>query len=198
MGGRLRPEEVLQPFPFENDALRRGRDLLILPGVLQGAHALFEPGQNIPVETLRVEDVALLPDDLPAADGEGDDCALRGLCGEAQMGVAQVLRHNVPGQVLFVEALHDDNERAGFGVVQTALQRVLEKADRSLPLRFAVGLEGVLRIVQDDDVAALAGQGSADGRGKHHPLAVVLKFILPVDVVLEGEAVAPGLLIPWR
>ena len=55
-----------------------------------------------------------------------------------------------------------------------------------------------LRVVQDDDVAALAGQGSADGRGKHHPLAVVLKFILPVDVVLEGETVAPGLLIPWR
>ena len=78
------------------------------------------------------------------------------------------------------------------------MQRVLEKADRPLPLCFAVGLEGVLGVVQDDDVAALTCQRAADGRGKHHPLPVVLEFVLTVDVVLECETVAPGPLIPRR
>ena len=51
-------------------------------------------------------------------------------------------------------------------------------------------------IVDDDHVAALAGQGASDAGGHHHALVVVAELVLAVHIVLQVEAVAPVCLEP--
>lgn len=95
-----------------------------------------------------------------------------------------------------MQSLHDDDNGAGLRVVQSRLERVFEEVDAVGSLRLAVRHERVLRVVYDDYVGTVTGDGAADGCAVHHSVVVVLEFVLTVDVVLEGERLAPVLLVP--
>ena len=102
----------------------------------------------------------------------------------------------MPGQVVLVEPLHDDDERARLRVVQSRLERVLEKVYAGFPLHFAVRHQWVLGVVNDDHIAALACQCAAYRCGEHEALVGVLEFVLPVDVIFQLDHVPPVLLEP--
>ena len=110
-------EGVVHPFTLEYDTLRRSRSLLELAGVLRRAHAPLQAVQDFLIEAGGVQKVARLPDDLLLADGIDDGAALLGFRREAQVGVPQVFRQDVAGQIAFVKALHDDNNGAVLGVI---------------------------------------------------------------------------------
>ena len=106
-----------EPFPPEDNALgRRGR-LLELPRVPFAPHCLFRLRQNLRIETSGIEDVAFLPDNFSAAFGKAYHHALRRFRWKAQMRIAQIFRKDVSRQVVFVETLHNHDERARLGIV---------------------------------------------------------------------------------
>ena len=155
-----------------------------MPRVLETAEAFLQPIQNRFVKASGIQDVAAFPDDALAAFGETDRYPLRSLGREAKVRIAQIFGEDVSRQVVFMEPLHDDNERALFWIVQARLKRVSEEVNRSLLFRFAVGHRRILGVVDDNHVAAFPRQCAACGGGEHKPHMVVLKFVLPVYVIL--------------
>src|ERR1700758_4016842 len=66
------------------------------------------------------------------------------------------------GQVVDVDALHHDHDRARALVVKAGEQRIREPLIGCQPLCFRQGVVRLQRIVDDDDVAASTGQRAAD------------------------------------
>src|SRR5208337_219477 len=64
------------------------------------------------------------------------------------------LAQQEPGQIVHMNALHDDHDRAGALIVKSRQQRVREPLIRMGSLCFREGVIGLKRIVDDDDVAA--------------------------------------------
>src|SRR5271169_5163377 len=64
------------------------------------------------------------------------------------------------GQIVHVDALHDDDDRAGSLVVEARQQRVREPLVRIGSLCSREGVIGLQRIVDNDDVAASTGKGA--------------------------------------
>jgi hypothetical protein len=61
------------------------------------------------------------------------------------------------GQVIHMDALHDDDDRAGAFVVEAGQQGVLEPFVGRIALGLRRGVVGLQRIVDNDQVAAAAG-----------------------------------------
>ena len=66
------------------------------------------------------------------------------------------------GQVIHMDALHDDDDRARALVVEARQQRVLEPFIGGVALGLGIGVVGLEGIVDDDDVAASTGQCAPD------------------------------------
>ena len=73
------------------------------------------------------------------------------------------------GQVVHVDALHDDDDRARALVVQTGQQSIGEPLVGGRPPDLRQGVVGLQGIVDDDDVAAATGQCAADRRRQPEP-----------------------------
>ena len=88
-------------------------------------------------------------------------------------------RHDLPwllathmaDQVVFVQALHDDDDGAAPLVVEPAVEGMAEPVVGGLPLRVGERLLGFQRIIDQDDVGAASGQHPAAGGGEPIALA---------------------------
>ena len=65
-----------------------------------------------------------------------------------------------------MDALHDDDDRAGAFVVEAGQQGVLEPFVGGVALGFGMGVVGLQRIVDNNQVAAAAGERAADRSGQ--------------------------------
>ena len=66
------------------------------------------------------------------------------------------------GEIVHVDALHDNDDRASPLVVKAGQQRILEPFVGRVALGLGIGVVRLQRIVNDDDVAAAPSQGAAD------------------------------------
>ena len=107
--------------------------------------------------------------------------------------VPTFLFQKVAGQILGMQSLHDDNDRASLLVVEPRKERSREPGVHPLATGLGVSLRGAQRIIDNDDVAASARQCSAHGRGKTKPTLLGLDFVLRV---LEQGATAKNVPVP--
>ena len=73
-----------------------------------------------------------------------------------------VLLQQMADKIVHVQALHDHDDGVLALVVQTAKQRVRVPLLGAFARRFRIGVLRLQRIVDDDEVAAAAGEGAAD------------------------------------
>jgi hypothetical protein len=69
------------------------------------------------------------------------------------------------GQIVLMEPLGDNDNGASFGIVDSRTQGLLKERLHVIALRLGTGLIGVERIVDDDEIGAVAGDPSIDRRG---------------------------------
>jgi hypothetical protein len=77
--------------------------------------------------------------------------------GDHQVAVIGLAGEHVTGHIALMEPLHDDHDRRPL-IVQAVRHRLTEEPNRLLALQVALSLDDVVRIVEDDPVAALAGR----------------------------------------
>ena len=95
------------------------------------------------------------------------------------MLIAQALRENYPRNVLFVQSLHDDNDRAILWVVETRRNCLQKPFLRRVALGFRGRAVDRMRIVNQNEVAA----GARDPRRRQSfpkPALRILKLRLRV------------------
>ncbi len=69
------------------------------------------------------------------------------------------LIHAHGGEIARVQSLHDDHNRPVVFIVQAGRERPEKKVDRALPLDVTLGLQGIVRVIHDDEIPALARGG---------------------------------------
>src|SRR5262249_14170575 len=116
--------------------------------------------------------------------------------GEVEDFGVQLLGDDVAGEVALVRPLHDDDEDAGLRVVETGRKHLVPYPQRVLAHRIRIDVADVVRIVDDDDVAALVGGETAEGRRDTMPAVHRIKAGLSVLVGAEPETLAPAAPIP--
>jgi hypothetical protein len=79
-------------------------------------------------------------------------------------------------QIVFVQAVHDQDDRTRELVVEPAVEGVVEPLVRRLTLGLRQCLLGLQRIVDDDEVGAAAGQHAADRGGEPAALRGRVEF----------------------
>jgi hypothetical protein len=110
------------------------------------------------------------------------------------VAVVGLTAQDVASHVSIVQTLHDDDNRRLL-VVEAVRHRFADEPDRLIAFQVALGLDDVVRIVEQDAVAALTG-GDATTRGrKLEPGHVVFKPALAG--LGEGEPVTPQLPVGW-
>src|ERR1700746_4141519 len=86
------------------------------------------------------------------------------IAGKAQ-DLPTFLRKDVTDQVVFVQPLHDDHDRAMALVVEPAVKGVVVPFVAGFALRVGERLLRLQRIVDQNDVGAASGQHAAGGGG---------------------------------
>ena len=107
------------------------------------------------------------------------------------MRPAAFLEH-VTRQIHLVHPLHDHHVGPGPGIVEAGRQGLVPPGQCCCSDGRAFDLTHVVRIVDDNDVAALAGQRPADGGREPHTACVVLEADLGVLIRCQTKAAAPG------
>src|SRR5690349_3486979 len=100
------------------------------------------------------------------------------------------------GEVILVEALHDENDAAALLVVETAIERVVVPLIDRAPLALRGGFIGLHGIIDDDDIGAPAGERTPD-RGRE-PIALSGRHIFPYRLLAGREARREETLVPRR
>ena len=77
-----------------------------------------------------------------------------------------LLRQHVAREIVFVQPVHDQDDRSRPDVVQSTVEGVVEPVVGRLPLGLRQGLLGFQGIVDDDDVGTPSGQHAADRGGE--------------------------------
>jgi hypothetical protein len=105
------------------------------------------------------------------------------------------LRRHQLAAIVHVNALHDDDDRAGAFVVEAGQQGVLEPFVGRIAFGLGIAVVGLQRIVDNDQIAAAAGQRAPDrGRQPKSPyrqLNLALRILLPDPRAWEQRLV-PG------
>jgi len=118
----------------------------------------------MPVHAMeRVQELALLPH-IAAAGAELIGFGLRGNCRQVQDFKAALFLQ-VAGEIVLMNALHDENDACDLFVVGTAQQGGTIPLDRPLPDRFGMRIVLLERIVDDHQVAAQSSQRALDRGG---------------------------------
>ena len=112
--------------------------------------------------------------------------------------VVGLLGQDMAGQILFAQALLDHNERALLGIVQTSAERAVPPFDGGFNGGFGEGFLGCVGVVNDDDVAAFAGQRGAHRGGQPGAAHRVVEAGFCVLVAGQAVSAAPQALIPGR
>ena len=76
--------------------------------------------------------------------------------------IGEAFAKDCSGDVAFVNALHDDNDRRRLHVVQTIAERFAEPSNSLGSDNFGFAVFYVVGIVNDDAIAALAGTNAPD------------------------------------
>ena len=82
--------------------------------------------------------------------------------GSPEMRVPQIQARG--RQVLGVQPLHHDDDGSGALVVEAGREGLEEEVHGPLSLGFALGLDGIVRVIDDDAIAAFSGGRAADRR----------------------------------
>src|SRR6202521_459767 len=95
---------------------------------------------------------------------EFDDLVLQRTRWHVQM-IPTALSQEVASKVVFVQALHDRNDRARLLVIEARDECAAIPIDHALPGRLRIDLVGVEGIVDDDQIGASPSEGSPN-RGR--------------------------------
>ncbi len=167
LGGLLPRLVVLEGTAFDQAAVKRRRVLLVLRGEVvhpQRLLKLLKHGQGF---ACRVQRFPLTPGKAACAVPRVDDIVLvlfRN--GRKAHQFPGFFFQHVAYQVVFVQALHDQNHPARAFVVEPAAQRAAEPLVGGFALRVGERFRRLLWIVDDDDVRPPPGCNAAD-RGRH-------------------------------
>ena len=88
----------------------------------------------------------------------------------------RLLLQYVAGEVILVQAVHDQHDGAAELVVEAAVEGVVVPFVRRLALGLRQGLLGLERVVDDDDVGTPPGQYAADRGGEAAALRGRVEF----------------------
>ena len=110
------------------------------------------------------------------------------------IGLSNILSEQVAGEVVLVEALHDNDDDAGALAIEAAVEGVIEPFVGGGALGLGERLVGLEGIVDDEEVGATSGEHSADRGGEAHALGGGVKF--GDGLTFGGETRGKELLIP--
>lgn len=100
----------------------------------------------------------------------------------------------VAGQIVFMQALHDDNADALLFVIKAAVQRIVVPVIHRLSSGFRPGIIGLERVVDNDDISAAPGQRPTDGGREPEAVFGCRYFIL--GILAANLRTGKDLLIP--
>ena len=152
---------TLEPLQLEQRAARRHRALIVLGLEIGLTHFGAQTGNVIVGEPCLMQGVAR------RTAGEVSLGHLDLLIAMRNQWQAQLLpaphRDQLPGQVLHVQPLGDDDDPACLLVVETAGDGAGVPAQRILPGNLGVRILGLDRIIDDDERSTPSGQRAAGG-----------------------------------
>ena len=146
---------------------RRHRGLQVLGVVVISAHLGFEPLQHRERLAFGMQELAeAAVMDLIGANRH----LLRHLGdGRQRQHLPAPLLHQVAGKVVDVQALHDEHDGSGVLIVEAAEQGVADPLLEVEPPRVGLRVGGLQRVIDDNDVAAPAGERASGRCGEPEP-----------------------------
>jgi hypothetical protein len=97
---------------------------------------------------------------LPVPDG--DSFVRFGDRGKVQNRPASGTFLQISGQIVKVDSLHNNDNGATFFAIEPRKERVREPLIELIPKRLRLHVNGLLWIVNDEEIAAKAGKGATD------------------------------------
>ena len=196
------PVAPAPPVGLVDAAGERGWALGVLTGVGAGAEIKFGGGVFRGAEAGGPEQFAGLGAWVVESDG-GDVALWFVFGGEAEVFVigcagagGVVLFEQVSGEVVRVEALHDDDTAGEARVVGAGGEGGVVGVVDAVAVGWAVGVLGFERVVDDEDVGAFTGDGGVEAEGEAVAGFVVVVAVFGVLVGGEGEEVSEVLAVP--
>ncbi|WP_313956179.1 hypothetical protein [Mesorhizobium amorphae] len=181
----------LEVAALEHTSRSRGRPLLQLSRDGIGAHRHLVALDHMPREPLREEKLTVILTRIDEADRSRTPAIRLKLHWKHQMLVAEPELDDLARDVLFMQSLHDDDDRRTLRIVQTGWHRFPEHADRRCPVRFAFRCFRRMRIVDDDTITAATSE-----RCKRLALAKPSLAVLETDFGGSRQCQGPKCLIP--
>gem|GEM_PF-4165237 len=171
---------ILEPLGVDDAAATGRRPLLELASRAVWAEGFLQLGHLGLTKALWEHQLAFLGARVSPADAGGAAVLRLKAHRDAQVHVRQAHVLDDAGNVLLVQALHDDHDGRLVGV-DAGRKRLGEGDLGRLQLGLAVGVVGADRVVQDDAVATHAGHGG-EGSGLAHAFAGIPELALAVQV----------------
>ena len=103
----------------------------------------------------------------------------------------------MPGQVLLMHTLHDDDESASAGIVKPGLHGLIPPLQNAFTHLGAVAVYHIVWVIDADDVTAIPGQSATYRRGYAVSCLIVLEPLLLVLIASQLELIAKVPVIPW-
>ena len=185
---------IVEPVDLDDPTALRRRPLLELCSRSVCPELYLEGFDVLGPELVRPEELAFfLPGVLPP---DGGQTAFTRLELGRQVQVDPVLLvDDVPDEVPVMGALADDHISPGLGIVETCGHGPVPPVQARLTLNVALDLDGVVRIIDHDDVATFARVCTPHGGAD--PVSLVVVLVPDLRVLVGGELVAvapPGLI----
>src|SRR5882724_4607406 len=182
--------------PFEDAALGRRRPLLQLTGGPIAAQPKLQLVNFSLAEAFRPQQLPRLLSWISPTD-RGRSFRALVLRRQTQMLIPTLSKH-VTRKVGFMDALHDDHPRGGFGIVHSRRHHLVVPVADAFAGRVGLGFLHVVWIVANDAVAALTRVGASDRAGDPVPGLVIVETPLFVLVLGEHKNVSPVAPVPRR
>src|SRR6185312_15532917 len=108
------------------------------------------------------------------------------------------LLDDMPGQILLMHPLHDDDASTGLGVIEPGTHRLIPPVERRSSNGIALAFGYVMWIIHDNTVASFAGGGGADAHRQPAPAFVIIEPLLGILIARQAEVLSPVGLEPRR
>src|SRR3954453_9843680 len=105
------------------------------------------------------------PSYMDTTPGKRDLFFNLGYCRQTEV-IPPTRLQKVPGEIVDVQALHDQNDRAFALVIKTRGEGLLIPVDDTPPCDFRCGVVRLYRVVDDNELPTTPGERTADGRSQ--------------------------------
>jgi hypothetical protein len=97
--------------------------------------------------------------------------------GKAQHFPLVILAQNVPDEIVFMQALHYEDDAAGLFVIEPAIKCVIVPGVNRVTLGLRERLIRFQRVINDNEICSSTGQYATDRRSQPHALLSSHEFV---------------------